>query len=165
MKIVNKIKINAPIDKVWNILSVDFSRVSHWTSAVITSTENPDLPKGDGRQCELPDGAIASETLLNVDNKRLTFSYEVKLSSMPFFVKSMINTWHVEENGKGQSRVTFEIAVTLLPVFTQIMGPLMKKQFNKLANMILDELKYFSETGKIHPRKEEQRKTSLAKEA
>ncbi|GAB2873922.1 SRPBCC family protein [Microbulbifer echini] len=48
MKVVNQITINAPINKVWAILSKDFSEVSSWTSAVATSTENPDLPKGGG---------------------------------------------------------------------------------------------------------------------
>ncbi|GAB2873914.1 hypothetical protein ACCI51_06175 [Microbulbifer echini] len=82
---------------------------------------------------------------------------------MPFFVKSMMNTWRIEPNGKGQPQVTFEIGVSLLPIFAQIMGPLMKKQFNKLASIILDELKYFSETGRVHPRKEKQIKTNMVK--
>lgn len=165
MKIVNQININTSIDKVWEILSGNFSEISSWTSAVVVSTENPDLPKGGGRKCELPDGAIASETLVNVDSGQHTFSYEVKLSSMPFFVRSMINTWKVEPIADGQSRVSFEIGVTLLPIFAQIMGALMKRQFNKLAKVVLEELKVFSETGKVHPRKEEQIKLNIAKAA
>jgi len=155
MQIINSIKIEAQVNTLWKILADDFSDISQWTSLVNTSSDNPELPKGGGRTCQLHDGAVAHETLTDVNPSRHSFTHEVKLSRMPFFMKSMKNTWRIEANGKNQSTVTFEINVKLLPVFAQVMGPLMKMQFNKLANTIFEELKCFAESGKIHPRKHE----------
>ncbi|WP_281559346.1 SRPBCC family protein [Thalassomonas sp. RHCl1] len=155
MQIINKININAPVDTLWKILADDYNDICQWTSVVNSSTENPELSPGEGRACELPDGAVAKETLTRMDKAQHTFSYQVELSGMPFFVRSMENTWRVEKYGQNQSRVTFEIHVALLPVFAQLMGPLMKSKFNKLASVVFEELKFYAETGKVHPRKHE----------
>ncbi len=156
MDVIRKITINASAERMWKILADDYDKVGEWTSQIEQSTSNPDLPVGEGRVCTTPGFGDVKETITQFDETRRMFSYAADIQKMPFFVRAMGNTWQVEPKGPNQSIVHMHLEGKLLPVFAQLMGPLMKKQMVKTVDILLEELKYYAETDKIHPRKLEQ---------
>ena len=72
---------------------------------------------------------------------------------MPFFVKRLQNNWAVKADGADGATVEMEMEATLLPVFAQLMGPILKRQFNTVVSETIEELKFYIENGRPHPRK------------
>ena len=156
MDVIRTLTVNAPAEKLWKILADDYDKVGEWTSQIESSTPNPDLPVGQGRVCVTPGFGDAKETITAFDEERRSFSYTAELASMPFFVREVGNSWRVEPKGNNQSVVHMHITGRLLPVFAQVMGPIMKKQMARTADILLEELQYYAENDRIHPRKVKQ---------
>lgn len=156
MEVIRQLKVNAPAEKLWQILAEDYDRVGEWTSEIAQSSPNPDLPTGEGRVCATPGFGDVKETITAFNESERQFSYAAEISTFPFFVKSVGNTWRVEADGPNRTVVHMHLQARLLPVFAQLMGPVMKRQMGKSADTILEELKHYAETGQIHPRKQRQ---------
>ena len=156
MEVKRQVTINASADKLWQILGTDYDRVGEWTSEVPSSAPNPDLPAGQGRVCKTDGFGDAKETITRFDEQRRELAYVAEIEKMPFFVREMGNSWRVEPQGANQSVVHMHMQGKLMPVFKQLMSGAMSKQLSKSADTVLEELKYYAETGKIHPRKQKQ---------
>lgn len=156
MEVIRHLNVNAPASRLWQILAEDYDRVGEWTSEIAQSTANPDLAVGEGRVCTTDGFGDVKETITAFDENARQFSYAAEISTFPFFVKEVSNTWRVEASGSERSVVHMHLHARLLPLFAQLMGPVMKRQMAKSADIILEELKYYAETGKIHPRKQAQ---------
>lgn len=163
MNVKRTIEINASANTLWRILAEEYDQVGTWTTQIEQSSPNPDLPVGEGRVCVAPGFGDIKETITAFDEKARKFSYEAEISSFPFFVKEMGNTWEVEPKGKDRALVHMNLKGRLLPVFAQLMGPIMKRQLANSADVILSELKYYAETGSIHPDKVAQLATAKSK--
>jgi len=158
MEIIKQININASFETVWNILFNDFERVGEWTTAVNNSVPNPDATPIDGtdiagRICESPFGRTV-ENFIDFDERTNRFTYEVS-SGLPFFVKHGQNTWQVTPNGET-TIVDMHMIMELNLFPGKLMQPVMKRQMNQLVSDLLEELKYYAETGDIHPRARQQ---------
>ena len=153
MNVIRSLNVNAPAEKLWEILAENYDRVGEWTSEIQASSPNPDLPVGEGRVCSTPGFGDVKETITSYDEGRRAFGYSADISSMPFFVREIGNDWQVEAKGGDQSVVHMHMQARLMPVFAQVMGPFLKRQMSKSADTILEELKYYAEKGEIHPRK------------
>ena len=70
MKVNRQLTINASADKLWQILGDDYAKVGDWTTQVLSSAPNPDLPVGQGRVCETDGFGDAKETITHYDEKR-----------------------------------------------------------------------------------------------
>ena len=148
MKFTVKETVSAPADKVWEIVGANFNDISEWASPVLTSKANPDLASGEkGRICDVKGVGQVFETIQNYDdNKReLTFTFVAK--KLPFFIKNVESTWGVKELGSNQTEVSTTGDVTLMPVFSQLMGGMLRKMMSKQTSSIQGELKYFVENG------------------
>jgi len=156
MEVKRKITVNASADRLWEILGTDYDKVGEWTSEVPSSSPNPDLPVGQGRVCSTDGFGDAKETITQFDEKRRELAYVAEIEKMPFFVKEMGNHWRVEPKGGNRSIVHMHLQGKLMPVFKQLMSGTMAKQMAKSADVILEELKYYAETGNVHPRKVQQ---------
>ncbi len=160
MQVKRELTINASADKLWQIIGEDYNNVGDWTSEVPSSKPNPDLPAGEGRVCSTSGFGDAKETITEYDERRRALSYVAEVEKMPFFVRQMGNSWRIEARDDNRSVVHMHLKGDLLPVFSQLMGPIMKRQLAKSADTILEELKYYAETDKIHPRKQKQLATA-----
>lgn len=156
MDVIRKIDVEASAERLWQILAEDYDRVGEWTSEINQSAANPDLAPGEGRVCTTPGFGDVKETITRYDEEERSFSYAAEVSTFPFFVKGVGNSWRVEKNGANGSIVHMHMQANLLPVFAQLMGPVMKRQLAQSADTLLEELKYYAETGRVHPRKQEQ---------
>lgn len=156
MEVKRQLSVNASAETLWKIIGTDYDKVGEWTSEVPSSRPNPDLPVGEGRVCSTAGFGDAKETLTQFDENKRKLAYTAEVEKMPFFVKEVSNNWWVESKGANRSLVHMHITGSLMPVFKQIMSGPMSKQMGKTADTMLEELKYYAETGEIHPRKLEQ---------
>lgn len=152
MQVIQAIDVNASAKDVWDIAGVHFNDIEKWASNVIRSVGNPDLPAGSGRICTVDGGQII-ETFTNFSDAEQKFTYEAKSKTLPFFVRSIHNTWDIKAKGSEKSTVRLTVDADLMPVFAQVMGPVMKGQLSKSFGSMLEEFKYYAETGKARPGK------------
>ena len=146
-------------DTVWDVLAHQFYDADRWLSSVFRSEPREavatvgDFPlETGGRACDTSLGRFR-ETVRHYDERERSFGYSAEGDKMPFFVKHLQNNWAVTPEGPGRSRVDMRLEARLLPVFAQLMGPVMKRQFGKVTAEAVEELKHFVETGRPHPRK------------
>lgn len=156
MKISRKVIVNAPVDAVWTILGPNYANAGDWASSVFVSSARPGAPKVAaapvaGRVCQTSLGPF-TETIEAYDAHRRHVAYSATGDKMPSFVKSLVNSWTVHDEG-GQSRVDIELNAKIAFPFNLLMGPVMRFQFGKVLREATEELKHFAETGKPHPRK------------
>ena len=159
MTISKQIIIDAPATEVWRVVAHDFHKADQWASSVNHSTrrEAGPTPEGcpldtAGRACDTSIGAIKEE-IVHYNETQKSFGYQAKGEKMPFFVKNLVNNWRVTAQDTNRARVDMKLNVKLMPVIGTIMGPMMKLQMGKLLGEAVEELKFFVEQGKPHPRK------------
>ncbi|MEL6222892.1 MAG: SRPBCC family protein [Cyanobacteria bacterium J06626_14] len=169
MEIRQEFIVNAPCDRVWNILGHQYSQVSIWASDVYASRQHDlgtvlhDAPCA-GRVCETSMGKF-KETITHYDEQRKQVSYTAKGDKMPFFVKRLVNNWTVVPLENHRSKVEMRLDVSLLPVFDVVMGPMLQKQMKTVTQAVAEDLTYFAEKGNPHPRKFEARQHNRLKTA
>ena len=168
MTVSKTVQINAPADRVWDVLAHQFYDADKWASSISHSAPHEAGPAtGDsplaqnGRACETSLGPFR-ETIQDYDERARRIGYSAEGDKMPFFVKHLQNNWAVTPTGAGHSRVDMALEARLLPVFAQLMGPVLKRQFAKVAGEATEELKHYVETGRPHPRKVEADKKARA---
>ena len=161
MTIDKTIHIDAPAAKVWDVLAHQFHDAGKWASSISHSGPRDAGPlAGDapfaqnGRACDTVLGPFR-ETIQHYDERAMRYGYTAEGDKMPFFVKSLQNNWTVEPNGPDRSTVVMEMEARLLPVFAQLMGPIMKRQFDTVLTETTDDLKVYVETGRPSRRKVE----------
>lgn len=157
MKLASSLIINAPADDVWKVVAHDFHKIGEWASGVETSVINdavhaPTDATVGGRVCTVPGFGQIRETFTEYDDANMQFTYEAK--GLPFFVTDAQNGWTVEALGDNKTRVSFQANMQLVPVIGTLMAIPMKMQLIKLLDEATEELKYYVETGAIHPRKQ-----------
>lgn len=111
--------IAADADTVWEALDEGFLDVSEWAGGVTSSKANPETPAGfngsqhGGRICEVEGIGTTDERIVDFDRTGRRMGYSIAAKGLPFFVKSMKNTWTVRPDGPTGSVVEVEIeAVT-----------------------------------------------------
>lgn len=157
MKLTKQFTVNASADHLWEIMGTQFADISSWASGVYASQGhyNGDRLPGapySGRVCETSIGTLKEQILIYDDQSR-TVSYNAKGEKLPFFVKHMANTWTFTPLGKGRCKGEMNLEVSLLPGFNLVMGTLMKIRLSGALTETIEELTYFAENEKIHPRK------------
>jgi hypothetical protein len=151
MRITGQFTINAPSTKVWDILATNYQHVGNWASSISHSTCNTTLAAGEqGRICHTEFGEVA-ETITQFDEEQGIFSYRTE--KPPFFIRNASNTLHIQAEGVEETRLEMQAEVDLIPILGWMMRPIIEKQLHTMVEHFVEELKYFAETGNIHPRK------------
>lgn len=169
MNIHKLITINAPRERVWDIIATQFGSVGDWVSPVHTSSASSGSPRVPGapcpgRVCQTDMGPI-KEDITEFDESRGVLAYTAEGEKMPFFVKGMLNRWALKPQGDGSTVVEMHMSAKLMPPFGLLMGPMMKRQMGKMAGFAIEELKHFAETGRVHERKSQALKKAAPKAA
>ncbi len=156
--IIEEIIINAPAREVWHILAHEFDKVEQWSTGILKSEALIDIPIPEGasvggRACYTDNvfGNSAYEAFTYYDEQAMRFGYKA-IRELPRFFKSGENNWGVTAVDKDSCEVAFFAIVetdfltglVMMPLF-----PIIKKIF---GSRTLEELKYFVEHGKPHPR-------------
>ncbi len=157
-----KTKINAPADKVWEVLGKQFADISKWTSVVeaskainldeipsneFTPSDNAPVP---ARQTTTINGGRKA-TLIEVltsysDEKRALKFYGLGL---PSFIAYAGDKQSVIPTGEKECEVVFDVEMRLKGIFKLFNG-IARKRFAKNFKKVQNDLKTYVETGNIH---------------
>jgi len=154
MKFSEDIIINAPAEKVWDILAHKFTEVGIWARSIPKSVVNNDAqivngsPVG-GRLCDTSIGKI-SEEFTAYDEEGMTFSFKGVITSI--MLRGVISTNAVVAIDANTSKVTVTPEVDL-KILGILMYPLIKMNLSKTIDEVLADLKYFAENDRPSPEK------------
>lgn len=157
MKINKKITIEKPIETVWKHFVEDFENAEIWMADVIKSyaKKEGNIVDGatmSGRICEVsekPNGMYLDETITAVDKVNYSISLEIKPTNAPLLLPIKRNILNVSFKSlkENQTQLIWN-ASPELKVHGYLLYPLLKVGIGKMHQTILDEFKYFAETGK-----------------
>ncbi len=103
---------------------------------------------------------VVKERLTRFDREAMTFEYEA-LEGMPSFVGHAVNRWSVARVDDRRSELRIH-ATLMLRGPMALLGCIIKWQLESGGAKVAEELKYFVEKGKPHPRKVASRQVSGA---
>lgn len=158
MKISKSLLINSDPDEVWQVIAREYDQVGNWASGVYFSKTRTGkvLPNAPchGRVCETSLGPFV-ETIVKFDDPGKEISYVATGEKMPGFVKQLKATWKLKQAQNQHCHVSMSFDADIAFPFSILMGWMMRMQFNKAISQTMEELQYFLEQGKNHPRKHE----------
>ncbi|WP_338764463.1 SRPBCC family protein [Bernardetia sp. ABR2-2B] len=149
--IQKQIEINASAKEVWNILANDYENVGKWATIIPESAARKDhAGKVAGRTCSSSYGDV-QEMITEFDEKNMQYAY--KADGLSAMFKEGGNVWNVKSKGENTSLVTMNLKMKMNPVMGLLMGWMIKPKMNKDTTLLMEDLKYYVETGNPHPRK------------
>lgn len=158
LEIANTYTIDAPADRLWEILVDQFTDVGSWVSGLDDSGPNPNLPPvadGDdptGRACVVPGLGVTDERITVFDPARRTFGYSVQAEKIPSFVHNMENVWSLVPKGSKRTEVRQVLQADVVGA-GNLMKPMMKLQFGRLLKTVQEDLRSYAVTGEVSKRK------------
>lgn len=146
MRIQETIQIDAPADKVWDILWNNYAQVCDWASTVNASKKR-DVAGNEngGRTCHSAWGEI-SEIVEQVDTENMSYTY--RADGLPKMMKSAVNTFSVNAKGLDRSEVALDLNVELATIPKILMSWMMVPKMKKDIHQTLIDLKHYAETDK-----------------
>ena len=148
--------IDAPKEKVWEVLADDFAGIGKWASNVSHSQGFGPQIGGSPyniRACEITAAGFddTKEEILEYNADDFVLKYELS-DGLPGFVKDALNTWTLEEQNGG-TLLSGHTTMQATGVMGFMMNGLMKGATRKALENMCRELKYYVETGEPHPDK------------
>ena len=150
MKIIKELVISKPIENVWEILGNQFGEIDKWASIINHSKLDGHLGVGVIRSTETTGGPTKQE-LTSFNPEQYSLSYKA-IAGTPFFAKSITAKWTLVKNQNNNTKLVLDFQVGFKGI-GGILTPIVKKKLGKIGNEILQDLKYYVENEKPHPRK------------
>ena len=154
MDIIKKITIDKPVEEVWEVLGNQFGEVSNWAS-IISDSKVYGESKVNGvdfsiRETNTSKGITKQEiTSFNPENHSLSYK---SISGTPPIIKEVRANWSLTNKGSNTTSLVMDFTADMKGLGF-ILAPLVKKKLGKIGDDLLEELKYYVENGKQHPRK------------
>ena len=156
MQVHIETEINAPAEKVWQILAHQFADMADWTSTLSESRviEGDEMPAGLKVATNAPiparetvsSFATAIEVISDYSEEEIQFTFHA--ANLPAILSEASNTQRVTPKGEDQCLLTFDMNLVLNGIF-KIMSPLLSRRFQKTMGGVQRELKLYAETGKV----------------
>ena len=148
MKVYIETSIDAPADRVWDVLGRRFAEIDQWTSIVDTS--RPLEPEEVPTDVMVAAGApvpgretksrvlTAKEVLVEYSDSDRQFTFDT--ADLPRVMKSARNRTRVTEVGSDESVVSFDIEIEPDGVMRPFM-PILKKRMTRSFGTVQQDLK------------------------
>lgn len=146
MEVTQHIAIDTPAERVWSILGGDFAEISTWAARMLDSRGDDGLGDMGGRQVTTVEYGPATEILYVLDDATRTVGYSVSARGMPPVLDDVTTEWRVVEDGDGS---VVHIHFTGVVSDTD-MQPMVEQLLNDGMRPLLEELKFYAETGHPH---------------
>lgn len=154
--ITKEISIDANIAKAWQVLGPEFADAHKWASSIKHSQANDNKSINGSicseRGCDVAGLGSIKEKILVYSDKDYVLSYEV-YEGMPKMVKYMTNYWKLTPSTDGKVKLQMKMEMKTGGFMGWMTKGMMKKKMSKLADEVIEEFKYYVETGNPHPRK------------
>ena len=151
LHIDKEVSIDAPAEKVWEVLGDNYENVGRWATVIPESApRNNQEGELQGRTCYTAYGDT-KEMITNWDEQNMTYSYQA--DGLPAIFKSGGSTWAIRPVGGHRSHVTMKLRMEFAPLPGLLMGWLMKPRMDKDMDGLMDDLKHYVEKGTPHPKK------------
>ena len=146
-------EINAPAEKVWEILAHQFGNMANWTatlseSRAVDASQYPEFKAASTAPVPARETtssfAQAIEIITEYSEEEMQLTFDAV--GLPPFMSSARNTQRVVAQGPDKSVISFDFRIGLKHVFN-IMSPLVKRRFGKTMGGVQRELKFYAETG------------------
>jgi uncharacterized membrane protein len=145
LKMKDSACINAPVEKVWEVLS-NLEKISDWSEEIKSAECVGDHKRGlhAQRKCLLSNNVIITERIVSW-NEGSSFTYEG--FDIPM-IASAKNTWTVKSD-KGQTLLTTESEASIKGGYLGlILEPLIKLVSKRMSRKTLSAFKFLVENGK-----------------
>lgn len=156
MNINKKITINKSIEEVWEVLGNQFGQISNWATLIKESKVYGDSKlKGVNfsiRETDTLNG-ITTQELTSFEPDKHSLSYK-SISGTPPIIKEVRAHWSLTTKDSNTTDLVMDFTADMKGLGF-ILVPIVKMKLGKIGNELLEELKYYIENGKQHPRKME----------
>lgn len=119
--------IEAPAERVWHVIAHEFADIGQWATAV-------------------------QERFTYFDEEGMRFGY-MAVAGLPRFIRHAENNWSVQPLSTKRAQVEIRGELELSDRWAWLMAPILKWQLSRTGKFTIEELKYYIEEGKPHPRK------------
>jgi hypothetical protein len=166
-----QLRIDAPADRVWEVIGPGFARIGEWASVIPASAPVPvpaatpgpgaglnaaAAPPEPGRVCTTGSRMLpqVTELLVAYDPAGRTLTYEA--SGMPAFVTLARNTWTVIPDGESACLVTLDARFQARGVPGLLARWVIAIQARRNARLLQADLRHYLKHGAPSPRKQRQ---------
>ncbi|MEO0572084.1 MAG: SRPBCC family protein [Bacteroidota bacterium] len=147
-----ELKINAPAERVWEAMVLDYGEISNFSPYIYTSEYTNGSLKGEvgaSRKCDFnaKGSQWIKEQIVAIDEENMVMTNRpVEGKKLPLNFDNTRAFYTVRDNGDGTSTAGYELQLRTKPAF---LGFLAKGQFKKQLSGTLVGLKHYVETGEI----------------
>lgn len=145
-------EINAPADKVWQAMVLDYGEISNFAPSIYASNYEKGSLKGEvgaQRKCSFNEKGSrwTQEQIkeLDAENKRMK-NIILDAAKFPLDKDNSYAIYQVKDQGDGTSTASYEFNYRTKPAF---MGGMVKGKFRKLLTETLMGLDHYVTTGEI----------------
>jgi Polyketide cyclase / dehydrase and lipid transport len=145
-----QVELDISAEHAWIAIGEKFGETGQWTSLLDSSHLEGELTEGGYRVC-IQGKKRLTENITRYDPENMTLEYEL-ITGRPPIVKSAKNFWSVKSLEKNRSKVLMcpDIELKWWAIW---LFPMMSLGLNASLSKVMEELKYWAETGNVHPRK------------
>ncbi|MGD1839487.1 MAG: hypothetical protein ACFB0B_01105 [Thermonemataceae bacterium] len=154
MIIEKEIVIDKGIEEAWEVMGVQFTQIYKWASSVNHSEGFGQDFNGAScteRGCDTSLGGL-KEKLIHFSPADYSLSYDVT-SGLSNMLKKANNNWRLEQVNDRQTKLLMKLNLTLGGLAT-LLSPFVRMQMSRFTQQLVEEFKYYVETGEPHPRKQ-----------
>ncbi len=155
MKVRNEVLIEKNADNVWEVMGKQFDRIHEWASFFVDAKPAGEA-KFEGINFSARETVVGSgkntHTLDVFDSENHILSYTVTAGAPPFAEKAEAE-WALEIMNENTCKASIEVNMVLKDMIPAEKGQEVQQWLSQSADDMLEELKHFTETGTLHPRK------------
>tara|TARA_B100000795_G_scaffold201363_1_gene155085 strand:- start:915 stop:1391 length:477 start_codon:yes stop_codon:yes gene_type:complete len=155
MKVRNEIAIKMSTKKTWEVMGNQFDQIHIWASFFIDSKPVGEKKFNEitfsGRDVVVQNGEN-THSLDVFDMKNYILSYTVTAGAPPFAEKAEAK-WSLEVIDENNCRAIIDVIMELKNVLPEEKVTEVSMWLNKSSQDMLEEMKCYVETGKLHARK------------
>ena len=150
--VVVELQIDAPADRVWEAMVLDYGEISNFSPYIFTSNYERGSLRGDlnaERKCSFNAKGTrwTHEKIAEIDHEqRIMKNVVIDAAKFPLNTDNSFAYYRVKDNGDGTATAGYEFRYRTKPGF---MTGMVKGQFKKLMKGTLVGLKHYVETGEV----------------
>jgi hypothetical protein len=154
INVKRELVINKNVYEVWEVMGNQFDKVHLWSSNFKDSKSGGNK-KFEGinysSRITVTDRGETIQVLDVFDSKKHQLDYHIT-KGMPSIAKTARGIWSLKPLPNNQTLVVIEFEMESKNVVGYLLSPMIKMKLGKSAEEIAEELKYYLEKGKAHPR-------------